>query len=285
MFNDRPGTRSLIKSADHLDPSVEPDTIIGREDELDQIADGIRPLIAGDTPEHMLVHGPPGIGKSTCVHHVLDKLDEETSVNTVSINCWQYDTCPAFLTQLMIELGYPAPRKGKPSDELLIKLREWLDKNRDTVLVLDEFDQFDDPAKIIYDLDHVSNQADNHLALILVSNTAAVETNLDPRSRSRLNCRGIRFTPYSKHQLKAILEARIREAFPSDAVDDYVPDIIADTVAQDNGDCRQALTQLRHAAQRAGRENADTITPKHIKTPDPVTQENRSVETVGAQNR
>ena len=55
---------------------------------------------------------------------LFDRMEEETTSKSVYINCWQYNTRPSLLTELLIQLGYPAPRKGKPVDELLSKIRE-----------------------------------------------------------------------------------------------------------------------------------------------------------------
>lgn len=269
MFQEPAREKPLIQSEAQLNPRAIPDTVVGREERISEIAEGIRPIIHGETPNNVLVQGPPGVGKSTCVHHILDRLEGETNVKTVSINCWQYNTRPSLLAQLLIDLGYPTPRKGKPADELLTKLREWLDKNRSVVIALEEFDQIKDATKVVYDLQHIGEKAENDLGLILTSNESEIQTRLDPRSQSRLNCLTVSFDPYSKQELKAILEDRIEKAFPSGTVDGYVPDIIADVVAGENGDCRKALNMLLRATRRAEQENADSIEACHVQPENP----------------
>lgn len=85
---------------------------------------------------------------------------------------------------MLIQLGYPAPRKGKPVDELLEKLREWLNKHPGALIVLDECDQLEDPTAIVYDLQQTSDGADNFLGLILISNQSPTQLQLDPRSQT-----------------------------------------------------------------------------------------------------
>lgn len=170
-----------------------------------------------------------------------NQLEEETRVKAVCINCWQYNTRPSLLTELLIQLGYPAPRKGIPVDELLSKLREWLDKNRGVAVALDEVDQLDAKTQVLYDLQLVNEEATNPLGLVLVSNRPPSRIELDPRSRSRLSCHPLQFTSYTKDQLQEILEQRVEQAFRPGAVADGVVEQIAEAVAADNGDCRQAI--------------------------------------------
>lgn len=264
MFQNPTRRQSIFQDEAVLNPRHIPDTVIGREREISRIADALRPLTRGNPPDNVLVHGPPGTGKTTCVNHVIDRLAAETGVKPVTINCWQYSTRPSLLAQLLIELGYATPRKGKPADELLLRIKEWLDKNRDVAVVLDEFDQLDDAEQIVYDLYHVGEDADNELGLILLSNEPRPGRELDPRSQSRLDCRTLEFKPYDTNDLANILTQRAQAAFRSNAVTDPVLQLIAETVGEAGGDCRHALTMLLRAGRRAEQENADTVTPKHV---------------------
>lgn len=265
MFTDSKTRRSVFRSESSLSPNTTPDTVLGRESEVDQIASAVRPLAQGNPPENLFVHGPPGIGKTTCVKHVLDKLEDQTRAKTVYINCWQYNTRPALLAQFLIEVGYPAPRKGKSFDELLAKIRELLNKQRDIAVVLDEFDQLDDAAEIIYDLQQVSKDADHELGLILISNEPTAELELDPRSQSRLDCQTIEFHRYDKDELVDILKQRAEAAFRPGVISDNVLELIARIVADQDGDCRHALNMLLRAGRAADKDHADKVTPKHVR--------------------
>jgi len=244
MFDNATSSGSgIIRKEAYLTTDYEPQEPVGRDTEIDRIADGVRPLSRRRTPENLLVYGPAGVGKTTCVKHVLDNLDENTSVKTIYINRWQY-TRSSLLTELLIELGYPAPRKGKPVDELLSKISEWLDKNRGVAVALDEFDQLDDQTEVIYDLQMLNEEADNPLGLLMVSNRHPRAVKLDPRSQSRLNCQTLEFQPYNTPQLIDILEKRVEKAFRPGTVPDEVIEEIAEYVADNSGDCREALKIL-----------------------------------------
>lgn len=260
MFEKSDTGKSVLRSENYLSPDYVPEEPVGRDTEIQRIADAIRPLTRRKTPENLLIHGPAGVGKTTCVKHVFKRLDEETSVKTVYINCWQYNTRPSLLTELLIQLGYPAPRKGKPVDELLSKLREWLDKNRGFVVALDEFDQLDERTEVIYDLQMLNQEAENHLGTVMVSNQDPRQVELDPRSRSRLNCQTLQFKPYSAPQLEKILEKRVEQAFRPGTVPEEVLERIAEKVAEKEGDCREALETLLRIGRKADQEGKRKLT-------------------------
>lgn len=259
LFNNSNSTKGVLRSETYLSTSHQPEKPVGRDDKINRIADAIAPVAKRRKPENLLIHGPAGVGKTTCVKHVFQHLEEETRARSVYINCWQYNTRSSLLTQLLIELGYPAPRKGKPVDELLSKIREWLDKSRGIAVALDEFDQLEDRTEVIYDLEMLNSESENTLGLIMVSNQQPEKLELDPRSRSRLNCQTLQFRPYSENQIRNILQARVEQAFRPGTVPDEVTQKIAEIVSQKSGDCRKALEILLRAGRKADREGEKTV--------------------------
>lgn len=264
MFEHASNQTGLIRSESPLTPAYTPPRPINRTHELERIANAVRPLVRRNQPANLLVFGPTGVGKTLLVTHVLENLSEETRVTTAFINCWQYNTRSSLITELLIQLGYPAPRKGKPVDELLVKLREWLDKHHGAIVLLDEFDQLTDQTRVAYDLQEASYAAENGLGLILVSNQPPEHLELEPRSQSRISYQRLEIQPYTEEGLATILHERVDQAFHRDTVDDGVLELIAATVAAANGDCREALTLLLRAARLAEHQNKETVTVTHV---------------------
>jgi len=260
VFDKSTTRRGVLRSETHLSTNHEPQEPVGRDGEIDRVAESVRPLTRSKAPENLLVHGPAGVGKTTCVRHVFDQLAEETSTEAIYINCWQYDTRSSLLTELLIEMGYPVPRKGRPVDEILSRLQEFVDKSRGGVAVaLDEFDRLEDRTEVVYDLRLLSEETDGRLGIVMVSNESPQNIRLDPRSESRLSCRTLGFDPYSKAQLLEILKDRAEQAFRPGAVNDEVIKRIAGEVASKSGDCRKALTKLLQLGRWADRTGVDQI--------------------------
>lgn len=264
MFDNDTVENGPIRSEQYLTDEAGTGHVIGREAEVHAIRDAMQPLTKRNTPTTVFVYGPPGNGKTTCVNYVFDALESETRVKTIRINCWQYRTRPALLTEILIQLGYPAPRKGKPVDERLGKLREWLDRNRSVAVALDEFDQLEDNTEILYDLHMLSQQTENNLGLVLLSNLPPDEFVLDDRSWSRLNCQMVEVEPYTADQLQDILEDRVEQAFLPGTVDPEVIEYIAEDAAESGGDCREAFARLLRVGRRASRDDAEEVTPKYL---------------------
>lgn len=264
MFDRSNPQSKVFRTEAPLQPSHTPDSLKGRENEIDAIVESLQRLARGNPADHLFIHGPPGVGKTTCVDHVLDHLDRETPIETVRINCWQYNTRPALLTELLIELGYPAPRKGKPVDEILSKLEEWLDKNRSVAVALDEFDQLQAPSEIVYDLHRTSQAAASNIGMIFIADNVDVRAELLPRCQSRVPMQMVEFQPYTASDLIAILESRIDQAFRSGVVSDDAVEFIAERVAEGRGDCREAFRLLLRAGRRADQQGLREVTIDHV---------------------
>lgn len=264
MFEKTQSSKGVLRSETYLTTNYEPEEPVGRREEIGEIADAVRPLAQRHDSDNLLIYGPAGAGKTTCVKHVSQNLEDQASIKSVYINCWQYNTRSSLLTELLIQLGYPAPRKGKPVDELLGKIREWLDKNRGAAIVLDEFDQLQKQTKIIYDLQLINEEAENPVGLLMVSNQHPTGISLDPRSQSRLNCQTLEFNSYNTPQLEEILQDRVEKAFRPGTVTDDALRRIAETVAENSGDCRKALKTLLRAGRKADREGKNSVTVNDI---------------------
>lgn len=262
MFENSTSSRKkgVLRSETYLTSNYRPEEPVGRETEIGEIADAVRPLMHRHDANNLIIFGPAGVGKTTCTQYVTGKLENQASVKSVYINCWQYNTRSSLLTELLIQLGYPAPRKGKPVDELLSKIREWLDKNRGVAVALDEFDQLDNQTEVIYDLQMINEEADNSIGLLMVSNQHPTRITLDPRSQSRLSCKTLEFQSYNAPQLEEILQDRVEKALRPGTVTDDAIRRIAESVAENSGDCRKALKTLLRAGRKADREGSNKVT-------------------------
>ncbi|MFP9061714.1 Cdc6/Cdc18 family protein [Natrialbaceae archaeon A-chndr2] len=259
-----PRKNSVLRSEAVLSPSYIPEKPVGRKSEIQFIADTLRPLTHRQQPEHLIVHGPSGTGKTTCVRYVLNHLEKETSTKAVSINCWRYNTRASLLTTLLVRLGYPIPRKGRPIDNLLSKVREYLDKHHGIAVVLDEFDQLKAKTEVFYDLHLASTEAKHSVGIVMVSNQDPSRIQFGPRSRSRLTYRQLEFKPYTTSQLAKLLNNRVEHAFTPGSVSNEIIQAVADRVAEKTGDCRNGLEILLRSGRKANQMNDHKLTREHI---------------------
>ena len=261
---------TVFQSKSVLTSEHQPSEPYGRDSQIKEIADALRPLTDQVKPVNILAYGPAGTGKTTCIEYISDRLEQETSIKPININCWQYNTRSSLLTEFLIELGYPAPRKGKPVDELLTKIEEWADKSRSLNApkgyadILDEFDQLKQKSEIIYDIERLNRNTEAKFGLVMISNQEPSKLQLDPRSESRVQIEPIEFLPYKTEQLTEILKHRAEKSFYPGTVTDEILETLASAVARDGGDCRRALHTLRQLGRKAEQNGRTEITEEMV---------------------
>jgi len=69
----------------------------------------------------------------------------------------------------------------------------------------------------------------------------------------------LQFKPYTENQLREILEKRVQQAFRPGTVPNEVIKEIAETVADQGGDCRQALKIILRTGRRADQEGRSEV--------------------------
>jgi hypothetical protein len=67
-----------------------PDTVVHRDDEVNQLAAVLEPLTRGEQHDTILITGPPGSGKTCIAMYTVNQFCRETSdVDAVYVNCWE----------------------------------------------------------------------------------------------------------------------------------------------------------------------------------------------------
>lgn len=286
IFTDSPSY--IFKDEYILSIEYIPDKLIGRNEQVQKIADLINPLFRKGKPYSCLIYGKTGCGKTVVIKFVLNALakkvlqkDFDFNLKWIYIPCKQINTVNEILYFLITEIDPKAniSRKGHPLNAYYTLLWEEITQNNlSLIIVLDEIDQLkkDD---ILYNLSRageLKNIPDRRFITIFgISNDLNYVDRIDPRVKSSSSFIDIIFEPYDSLQIKSILDDRVKLAFHPNVVPDELVSICAARSAKSEGDARKAIDLLRTAGSIAAKEESSQITIDHLDSADEMLSENR----------
>jgi len=285
---ERGNQTTVFQNKSLLDPEtiIDPDRIVGRDEQLDQTIRYLRTMLNGNRSPDLLLHGPSGTGKSLIINSVCDTASELAQAGGINfvpleISCQKirsYDRAIYNLVkQAALESGMEVgvPRKGVSTDVKIDRLFEILSAHYDSVMViLDEIDlltgsrQNNSPAfsDVIYQLSRTTQLGltDCDVSVAALTNDPSFMEDLDGRAFSSYNPEKIIFPDYDADQLRSILDRR-QDAFKDDVLTDGVIKLCAALGAQDHGDARQAIDLFRKAGEIANYDNEQTVREEHVR--------------------
>jgi cell division control protein 6 len=253
------------------------DRIIGRDEELTQLANAIKDAAHGRTPNNVLVYGKTGTGKSLCTKYITNDLVSSAEKNDVSVgvayvDCFQDSTETQTVRSIADSLNDPdttdvkIPMSGLSTSDYYRRLWNILEARYDVGLViLDEIDKLDSDD-VLMQLSRAAESGkieDSTLGIIGISNKIRYKETLNERVRSSLSERNLVFAPYDANQLGEILNSRI-DAFREGVVEDAVIPKISALAAREHGDARKAIDILRYAGESAYERGHEVVQETHV---------------------
>ncbi|SFT04430.1 orc1/cdc6 family replication initiation protein [Halostagnicola kamekurae] len=254
-----------------------PDTLVGRDQELQQYHAALQPVIEAETPSNIFLYGKSGVGKTAATRFLLDQLEDSAAdvdrvdLHTVEINCDGLNSSYQTAVALVNELRDPANQisnTGYPQASVYQFLFNELDKLGGTILVvLDEVDHIEDNS-LLYKLPRARSNGDittARLGVIGISNDLSFRNQLSSKVRSSLCEKEVSFSAYDATELMKVLRQRVSVAFNDDVLDDGVIEMCAAYGAKDSGDARQALDLLLETGDIARERNAEQVSEEHVR--------------------
>ena len=243
---------SVFKNEVALDFSFQPKIVPYREQQQRQVAECIKPLFAERNGRNMFIHGPPGVGKTVAIKHVLKELDEEAEdIHILYVNCWQKNTTFKIFVELCEQLDYPHTQ-NKGSEELFKVVKNVVNKGS-AVIVFDEVDKVEDMDFLYSILEEIFRKS-----LILITNYPSWLEKLEQRIVSRVNLQQLPFSHYTLPETKVILQQRLKYAFHENVVEAGVLDLVAEKTFASK-DMRIGVTLLREAGMQAEERASRTV--------------------------
>jgi len=267
---------SLFLNKEALQSSYLPDTLLHRDEEINQIASILAPCLKLEKPSNIFIYGKTGTGKTACIQYITSQIKSLAQSKNIPlrifyVNCKLRkvaDTEYRLMAHLSRELGKEIPPTGLPTEEIYKLFFNTIDtQKQQVIIVLDELDQIVKKTgdELLYNMTRINSELKNaQLSIIGISNDMTFTDNLDPRIKSSLSEEEILFPPYNALQLQNILRKRAQVAFKRGCLVRGVIEKCAAYAARGHGDARRALELLRVAGEIAERGNKPAVAIKHL---------------------
>ncbi|WP_135823683.1 orc1/cdc6 family replication initiation protein [Halorussus ruber] len=250
--------------------------IVGRDDEIQSLANALNPALFGQSPSNVLLYGKTGTGKSLCAKHVSRQLvaeaeSEGVAVGRAYVDCAQDTTETQAVQTIASEVNRSGtdisiPDKGISTSTYYKRLWRILDAEYDVVIIiLDEIDKLEND-EILMQLSRAgeAGKLDScKLGTIGISNKIKYKDRMDERVKSSLCEREFVFPPYNANQLRDIMAAR-DDAFKEGVLEEGTIPLAAAQAAQEHGDARKAIDILRYAGEIAQSEGDAKVREEYV---------------------
>jgi len=280
-------TDPIFASEEPLREHYEPDTLHSRDEELDDLAQPLQPVVNGDAPRNIIVHGNEGTGKSVAVRTILDELQDDVDtipdveVTVVTVQCRHLSSTYQLAIRILNTLRNrreetPVSETGHSTSTIYSELFDEFDAIGGVIiLVLDEFDEIESGRdEFLRNIPRALSErtvTESKPGITITSNSYQIVDSLAPETRDSLNAELVSFDPYSADELTEILRTRARAAFNEGVVAERVISHCAAIAAKQSGSARLAC-QLLYKPGLLARDDDDAAQVQQSHVEDAQTQ-------------
>jgi cell division control protein 6 len=293
IFSGYATKKPIFKDKDTLSIRFTPENIPHRDEQINQLAHILGPVLRNEKPSNIFIYGKPGTGKTLIAKKVAANLEiaaESKSLKIIYLNCKMRkvtDTEYRLLAQLIEFFGEKVPYTGLPTSELYNRFYRLLDSSQQNiVLILDEIDSLVDKigSLFLYNITRINQEMEKtKITMVGISNNISFLENLDSRVKSSLSEEELIFPPYNATEIKDILAERSKLAFNQETITDAAIAKCAAFAAQEHGDARKAIDLLRVAGETAERIGSSQVKEEHVDIAQNKIDTDRYIETVRTQ--
>jgi len=264
---------SLFSNRGVLSSDYVPARLPFRDDQTNEVAEVLSPILHDSKPSNLLLYGKTGTGKTAVVRYVLSELRASTKTDKKDliiayVNTRNADTVYGVLAEFAGFLDLPEedriPFTGLSIAEVMKRIFRHIKSNRlHVIFVMDEIDHLvreEDGGDILYQFTRSGDRlTPGFITLVGISNDLQFKENLDSRVLSSLGEEELVFPPYTVDELRQILTERARSAFRPSVASPAAINLCAAMAGSEHGDARRAIDLLRIAGEVAEREGLKEI--------------------------
>lgn len=233
--------------------SSAPTNLPGREDMLKKMKDFFLKHLEKEKSGTLYVSGPPGTGKTACLHIAVSDPQISKGYKVVYINCTSMKSSSAVYMKIVEKLGLKISGSCEKSSLSAIEKCILSSKNM-ILLVLDELDELSNRKQsILYTVFEWPSMKNSRVVLVGIANALDLTDRVLPRLQARLDIQPtlMHFSPYTRQQIIDIITDRLKQARVCDILSGSALQLLAGKVAAVSGDVRRALDIARRVIELA----------------------------------
>lgn len=261
---------TIFRDITVFDQDYVPENFRYRESQMEALAICIRPALKMGRPVNAVVLGSCATGKTTSVKKVFEMVEKTSDrVLCAYINCQLHTTRFNIFSQIYNKIfDHLPPETGVPFSRIYQQIMQHLSQtNKALIVALDDVNYLfhsQNANKIFYDILRAQELYPGvRTGVFAILSDIEFRYALDKNVNSVFIPQEIVFNPYSRAEIRNILEERVKVGFYPDVISEELIDDITDETLL-NGDLRVGIDLLRVSANLAEADASKIIKEKHV---------------------